>query len=390
MNIDQQLAPIAEQFQLDADVAFFNHGSFGACPKPVFENYQYWQRRLERQPVDFIQRQRPELTLSARQKMGGYVVADGANVVFVPNATYGINIAARSLKLQPGDEVLATDHEYGAVNNTWRYICNQAGATYVNQPIPLPVDDPTAFVDTLWEGVTPRTRVIAVSHITSPTALILPVEQICARANAEGLLTVIDGAHALGQIDLDMTAMAPTFYTGNAHKWLCAPKGAAFLYMDAEQESDLEPLVVSHGYSGETRGTKLTDYYSWTGTMDPSAYLAVPAAIQFQHDNEWQTVRAACHRRAIDLRNLIQGLTGLPPICPDDANGGYRWFEQMFTARMPSGSVDELRERLWPEFKIEVPVGLLHDEPAMRVSVQAYTTQADIDRLLAALAIIIG
>ncbi len=175
--------------------------------------------------------------------------------------------------------MLATDHEYGAVNNTWRYICNQAGATYINQPIPLPVDDPTAFVDALWEGVTPRTRVIAVSHITSPTALILPIEQICARANAEGLLTVIDGAHALGQIDLDMTAMAPTFYTGNAHKWLCAPKGAAFLYVAPNHEPDLEPLVVSHGWSGET-GSKLTDYYSWTGTMDPSAYLAVPAAIR--------------------------------------------------------------------------------------------------------------
>ena len=218
MNIDEQLAPIAVQFQLDPSVAFFNHGSFGACPKPVFDEYQQWQRALERQPVDFIQRQRPELTLKARETMGAYVGTEGANVVFVPNATYGVNIAARSLKLQPGDEVLATDHEYGAINNTWRYICNQAGAIYVNQTIPLPVDDPNDFVEALWAGVTPHTRVIAVSHITSPTALILPIEQICARANADGILTVIDGAHALGQIDLDMAAMAPTFYTGNAHK----------------------------------------------------------------------------------------------------------------------------------------------------------------------------
>jgi len=389
MNSFQTRQPtIASQFLLDPDVAFFNHGSFGACPRPVFDKYQHWQRELERQPVDFIQRQRPELTLEARQKMGAYVGTDGTHVVFVPNATYGVNIAARSLKLQAGDEVLATDHEYGAVNNTWRYICNQSGATYINQPIPLPVDDPTAFVDALWEGVTPRTRVIAISHITSPTALILPVEQICARANAEGLLTVIDGAHALGQIDLDMTAMAPTFYTGNAHKWLCAPKGAAFLYVAPNHEPDLEPLVVSHGWSGET-GSKLTDYYSWTGTMDPSAYLAVPEAIQFQNDHDWPAVRAFCHERAIETRNRIQDLTGLPAICPDDAGGGYRWFEQMFTARVPAGSADELRARLWSEFKVEVPISGYHDDPLIRVSIQAYNTPEQVDRLIGALEVLL-
>ncbi len=383
-NFQTRQPAIASQFRSDPDVAFFNHGSFGACTRPVFDNYQHWQRELERQPVDFIQRQRPELTLEARQKMGAYVGTDGAHVVFVPNATYGINIAARSLKLQAGDEVLATDHEYGAVNNTWRYICNQAGATYINQPIPLPVDSPEAFVDALWAGVTPRTRVIAVSHITSPTALILPIEQICARANAEGLLTVIDGAHALGQIDLDMTAMAPTFYTGNAHKWLCAPKGAAFLYVAPNHEPDLEPLVVSHGWSGET-GSKLTDFYSWTGTMDPSAYLAVPAAIQFQNDHDWPAVRAFCHERAIETRNRINALTDLPAICPDDAHGGYRWFEQMFTARLPEVDRAELRNRLWTEYKVEVPISGYRDDPLIRVSIQAYNTPEDVDRLIGAL-----
>lgn len=225
MSVSQQASgdlphsALADQYLLDPAVAYLNHGSFGACPKPVFEQYQHWQRELEANPVHFIGRRLPKLIADARARLADYLGAATDNLVFVANATQGINIVARSLKLQPGDEVLGTNHEYGAVNNTWRFNCNQRGATYVNQPIGTPLTTPEAFVDELWAGVTDRTRVISISHITSPRALIFPVELVCQRARAEGITTVIDGAHAPGQIDLRLDEMGADFYTGNCHKW---------------------------------------------------------------------------------------------------------------------------------------------------------------------------
>ncbi|MEX1018732.1 MAG: aminotransferase class V-fold PLP-dependent enzyme [Litorilinea sp.] len=214
------LPALAEQFLLDDDIVFLNHGSFGACPRPVFEKYQYWQRELERDPVDFIGRRTQDLMLESRKELANYLNAPVEQMVFVPNATYGINVVARSLNLQPGDEILTTNHEYGAVNNTWRFNAGKQGWEYINHPIPMPVTTQQDFVDRLWEGVTPRTKVITFSHITSPTALIFPAQLICERARAEGILTVIDGAHAPGQIELDLTAMGVDYYTGNCHKWL--------------------------------------------------------------------------------------------------------------------------------------------------------------------------
>ncbi len=189
---------------------------------------------------------------------------------------YGVNVVARSLKLQPGDEVLGTNHEYGAVNNTWRYACQVHDARYVTTPIDMPLNSADQFVDALWAGVTERTRAISISHITSPTALIFPIKPVIDRAREAGITTVIDGAHAPGQIDLALDELGADYYTGNAHKWLCAPKGAAFLYSAAGPESLLEPLVVSHGWNSGRSGSRLFDNFSWTGTMDPSAYLSVP------------------------------------------------------------------------------------------------------------------
>ncbi|OUC05518.1 aminotransferase class V [Litorilinea aerophila] len=375
------LPALADQFLLDPTITFLNHGSFGACPRPVFEEYQRWQRELERDPVDFLGRRVPTLLTQARETLAAFVGTQADNLVFVPNATYGVNVVARSVGLQPGDEVLATDHEYGAVNNTWRYLCEKVGARYINQPIPLPVTDAESFVEALWQGVTPRTQVIAISHITSPTALIFPVEAVCRLAREAGIVTVIDGAHALGQVDLDLTAMGATFYTGNAHKWLCAPKGAAFLYADPAHQPSLEPLVVSHGWSNGRSGSRLLDYFSWTGTMDPSAYLSVPAAIRFQREHDWPAVRAACHALASQARAQIQALTGLPAISPDSP----AWFAQMFTARLPEGEIEGLSQRLWEEHRIEVPIFTWNGQPMIRVSIQAYNGPQHVEHLLAAL-----
>ena len=214
------LPDIAHQFLLRDDIVFLNHGSFGACPEPVFSEYQRWQRELESDPVDFLGRRTNDLMTASREVLAGYIGTTHDKLAFVPNATYGINVVARSLDLQPGDEVLTTDHEYGAVNNTWTFNCRRTGAKYINHAIPLPLTTPEEFVDRLWEGVTPRTRVITFSHITSPTALIFPAELICRRAAAERIVADIDGAHAPGQIDMDLEAMGVDYYTGNCHKWL--------------------------------------------------------------------------------------------------------------------------------------------------------------------------
>ncbi len=213
---------LAAEFMLRPDVTFLNHGSFGACPRPVFETYQCWQRELELEPVEFLGRRVPGLLREARQVLAEYVGVQPGTLVFVPNATFGVNIVARSLELAPGDEVLGTDHEYGAAEHAWQFSCGKRGATYIRQPIPLPVSDASDVIDALWAGVTDRTRVIFLSHITSPTAIIFPIAEICRRARAAGIMTVIDGAHAPGQIPLDLAAIDPDFYTGNCHKWLCS------------------------------------------------------------------------------------------------------------------------------------------------------------------------
>ena len=220
-----------ELFLLDPEVIFLNHGSFGACPKPVFAAYQAWQRRLEEQPVLFLGREYADLQYSARQKLGAFLGAEADDLVYIPNATYGVNIVAHSLAIQPGDEILTTDHEYGACDNTWEFICRKTGGNYIHQPISLPIDSVEACIDQLWRGVTGKTKLIYLSQISSPTAQLLPVEAICQRARREGILTFIDGAHAPGQIPVNLQAIGADFYTGNAHKWMLSPKGAAFLYV---------------------------------------------------------------------------------------------------------------------------------------------------------------
>ncbi|MGH7429780.1 MAG: aminotransferase class V-fold PLP-dependent enzyme, partial [Candidatus Methylomirabilaceae bacterium] len=236
MPVDGRALALRGEFLLRPDVIFLNHGSFGACPRPVFETYQRWQRELECNPVDFLARQLKDLLRDARAALAEFVGAEADDLVYVSNATTGVNIVARSLSLGRGDEVLGTDHEYGALDRTWRFICERHGATYVRASIPVPVVSREEVVDAVWSRVTPRTRVLFISHITAPTALILPIDELVRRARDAGILTVIDGAHAPGQIPVDVTALGADFYAGNCHKWLCAPKGAGFLHARREAE----------------------------------------------------------------------------------------------------------------------------------------------------------
>ncbi|MDI6696447.1 MAG: aminotransferase class V-fold PLP-dependent enzyme [Anaerolineales bacterium] len=370
-------------FLLDPEIIFLNHGSFGACPRPVFDAYQAWQLRLERQPVLFLGRQYPTLERQARQTLGEYLHADPDDLAFVPNATHGVNIVARSLALQPGDEILATDHEYGACDYTWEFIAAKNGAKYVRQSIPLPLPSDEEIVELLWQSVTPRTKLIFISHITSPTAVRLPVELICRRAHQAGIQTLIDGAHAPGQIDLDLPQIGADFYTGNCHKWLLAPKGSAFLFARKEVQPLIEPLVVSWGYrpsKNTTSGSQFIDYLSWSGTMDPAAYLSVPAAIEFQRQHNWDEARAECRRLARRTRQRLLELIGMPAICDDDR------IHQMFSVLLPQQSdPDQLKSSLYDEYRIEAPIIEWNGCKLLRVSIQVYNSAADADVLLQAL-----
>ncbi len=371
-------------FLLDPEVIFLNHGSFGACPRPVLDAYQEWQRMLERQPVEFLGRQAVVHLRRARRALGEYLNCHAEDLVYFPNPTTAINMVARSLRLQLGDEILTTNHEYGAMTRTWQYYCQKAGAHYMQQPVALPVSTPEAFVESFWAGVTDRTRVIFISHITSPTALIFPVKEICRRARAAGILSIVDGAHAPGQIPVDLQDIAADIYTGACHKWLMAPKGAAFLYAHPEVQGWLDPLVISWGYQPEEgygTGNRYVDYHEWQGTRDLAAFLSVPAAIEFQQQHEWERVRERCFRLAQTARADIHALTGIPPISSETP----RWFGQMFAVRLPNVEVAALKRRLYDQYRIEVPLFRWGGDAYVRVSVQGYNSQDDLDALAAAL-----
>ena len=374
----------AGEFLLRPEMAFLNHGSFGACPRPVFKEYQAWQQRLEEQPVEFLGRRIHTLLAEARAGLAAYLGTQAGNIVYVPNATYGVNIVARSLGLQPGDEVLASDHEYGAADRTWRFVCEKRGARYINQPIALPLANDAQFVDQLWAGVTPRTKVIFLSHISSPTALIFPLAEVCRRARAAGITTVIDGAHAPGQIDLALDALGADFYTGNCHKWMCAPKSAGFLYARPERQPLLEPLVVSWGWQSQTPGpSPFLDYFEWRGTHDPAAYLAVPAAVDFMAERDWPAVRAACHQLLLEAEQRILALSDYAPISPPER------YVQMRTIPLPPCDAKVVKDRLWDDFQVEVPLVEWGGRQFVRVSIQCYNGPNDVDRLVEGLRVIL-
>ncbi len=375
-------ASLKDQFLLDPDVVFLNHGSFGACPRPVFEAYQRWQLQLERQPVEFLGRRITALLADARAQLAAYLGATADEVVYFPNPTTAANMVIRCLPLGPGDEVLATDHEYGAMDRAWRFQARSAGFAYVRRPVPLPVTTPAAFVEHFLAGVTERTRVIFISHISSPTALIFPIAEICRRAHAAGLLTMIDGAHAPGQIPLDLHALDVDLYLGAAHKWLCAPKGSAFLYARPAVQPRLMPLVVSWGYESEApSGSQFVDYHEWQGTRDVAAYLATAAAIRFQAEHDWAAVRAECHALVRQARERLAALTGIAPICPDSPE----WYAQMAAVPLPPVDCAALKARLYDSYRIEVPVFRWNNQPLVRVSCQAYNTLADVEALVSAI-----
>ena len=387
---------LARQFLIRDDVVFLNHGSFGACPRPVFATYQNWQLELEREPVAFLDPARGlnEWMRQTRVALAGILGTAPENIAGLTNATVALNIVAQSLDLKEGDEILTTDHEYSALEKTWTYVARRTGAKIVTVSIPMPLLTEAQFTDTVMAGFTERTRVLFLSHITSPTALVFPIENAVAEARRRGIFTVIDGAHTPGHIPLALDALGADFYAGNCHKWLMAPKGSAFLYARPEMQGLINPLVISHGWTADSKqpGAKgpfgnspFVDGLEMQGTRDPSAWLAVPAAIAFRSENGWDGVADHCRQLAQETAARLARKTGLGPF-----SSPVLCAPQMVSMPIPETDPLELQRTLMARYGIEIPVFKWQDRTIVRLSVQGYNSQPQMDLLIEALSALLS
>lgn len=380
---------LARQFLIREDITFLNHGSFGACPRPVFAAYQNWQLELERQPVEFLGRNLTEAMRQPRIALAAELGTIEDNIVGLTNTTLGLNIVAQSLDLKPGDQILTTDHEYSALEKTWAYVCRRTGAEIVVVKVPLPLQTESQFTDAILAGMTDRTRVLFLSHITSPTALLFPIERAVAEARRRGIWSVIDGAHTPGHIRLDLDRLGADFYAGNCHKWLMAPKGSAFLYARPDMQGLIRPLVISHGWTeasgqpgvlGAFGNSPFIDELEMQGTRDPAPWLTVPAALDYRRDNDWDSVAAHCQALAQDTARRLAERTGLAPLSAPEF-----YAPQMVAMPIPDCDVAALKLALYDKYRIEIPVFRWQDTCIVRLSVQGYNSQPQMDLLIDAL-----
>ena len=382
-------------WRLDPSVTFLNHGSFGACPEPVLAVQRELRDRLERQPVAFLDRELPILLDDARARLAAFLGADPAGLAFVANATTGVNAVLRSLRFAPGDEILTDDHEYNAILTTLAAVAQRDGARIVMAPIPFPIADPQVALDALLGAVTPRTRLAVVSHVTSPTALVLPLERLVGELDARGIDTLVDGAHAPGMVPLRLDAIGAAYYTGNGHKWLCGPKGAAFLWVRADRREAIRPTVISHGANDpRTDRPRFRLEFDWTGTGDPTAALALPSAIDWmaaQVPGGWPSIMASNHALALEARDLLATTLGVAPPAPDAMLGSMTALP--LHGLRTEAEAEALHDALIDEDRIEVPIPTWpvrgarrrpEDPPAtvlIRVSAQRYVERSDLERL---------
>jgi isopenicillin-N epimerase len=395
---DSAWAPIAARWQIRSDTIYLNHGSFGPPPDAVRRARRQWIDRLDEQPIDFFIRHFERELLAARDRLAEFVGAAGGNLIFVENATAGMNVVAASFPLEPGDEVLATDHEYGAVLRIWERACREAGAGLKMVELPLPFLSAEETIAAIFAAATERTRLLIVSHITSPTAVTLPVEWICGEARRRGIATAIDGPHAVAQLPLAIDRLGCDFYAASCHKWLSAPFGSGFLYVAPPHQRLVRPPELSWGRIQPTPIETWSDEFVWTGTRDPSAFLAIPTAIEFLEEVGLEAFRARTHWLAQYARRRLVELTDLEPIIPDDP----AWYGAMAHVPLPPRRIsagadaaaraaighpvaDLLQHALWRECEIEVPIVEFRDRRYIRVSCHLYNDTKQIDRLVAGL-----
>jgi isopenicillin-N epimerase len=373
---------LSSHFLLNPAITYLNFGSYGACVRPVFENYQQWQRELEMEPCQFMTVNGPEYLLQSRSALAGYIRCASDDLVYVTNPSYAVNLVAKSFDFQPGDEVLSTDLEYGACDRTWNYYCKKAGARYVRQHIELPLASKEKFVEDFIRGINERTRLIFISQLTSATALILPVAEICTIARQRGVPVFIDGAHVPGHLPLDLSVLQPEFYTGACHKWMLTPKGCSFLYVRKDLQALLDPLVVSWGYNPEVQSdSRFLDYHQLQGTRDFSAFLTVPAAIRFMEENDWESVSASCKQLVRDHAMRFCELVKSTPLAPVTED----FIGQMFSIPINIKAPQALQQRLFEQYQIEIPVMTQNGNSYLRYSINAYNDHEDLDKLFNAL-----
>jgi len=379
---------LSKHWSLDPKITFLNHGSYGACPRPVLDAQQELRERIERQPVEFFSRALPSLLDAARERLATFLGTRPESLVPVPNATTGVNAVLRSLSFGPGDELLTTDHAYNACRNAVDYVAERSGADVKVVAVPFPADSSESVADLIVGGATPRTRLALIDHVTSSTGLVLPLGTIVRRLQAKGVDTLVDGAHAPGMLLLDLDQLGAAYYTGNCHKWLCAPKGAAFLFVREDRWSQIRPLTISHGTNRRRDGrSRLHDEFDWVGTDDPTAFLCVPAAIEFLGslvDGGWPGLRRRNHALALRAREILAEELGVASPCPEEMVGS------LAALPLPDGRTgveidnDPLHQTLIHEHRIEVPV--LHwpapPRRLIRVSAQVYNREEQY-RLLA-------
>ncbi len=374
------------QFLLDETITFLNHGSFGACPKPIFEEYQRLQLELEKEPVNFIQKKLPIYLKEAKKPLAKFIGCDAEDFFFTPNPTFAVNTIMRSLNLQPDDEILTTNHEYGAMDRTWSFYCKRSGVKYKRQEISLPIVSKAQLIEEFWKGYTSKTKVVFLNQISSATALIFPVKEICDKANQLGLITIVDGAHVPGHIDLNISELNPDFYTGTLHKWMLAPKGSSFLYVKKEWQASIDPLVVSWGYESlAPTESQFLDYHEYQGTNDHSSYLCTPKVIAFLEENNWKEKSVASRKLVQSNYQRFCDLVGTQPICPINDE----FLGQMASIPLKTNSSLDLKDLLYSKYKIQIPIMPLNGAIYMRYSMNVYNSQEDLDLLYKAINAII-
>lgn len=378
-----------QDWTIDPEVTYLNHGSFGPSPRRVQEVRRSWTQRLESQPMQFLTRDMEPALSNAMEPLAKLLGTEAKNLTFVDNATFGMNVVARTLQLSRGDEILFTDHEYGAVMRVWRERCKETGAEIVVQKLPDPLTDRQQAADQFLEGISERTKMIVISHVTSATAAILPIEEICRVARRIKLPVCIDGPHAVAMVPINLAELDCDFYCASCHKWLSGPFGTGFLYVAPRWQHRIEPAIVSWGGSVSGRDPVWQDEFNWVGTRDPAGFLAIPEAIACLEEHGFDAFRRQCHQMVMQAGERISQLTGQAPLLP----AGEEWIGTMITVPLPGeiddgqqhGRRDPLQVALWERYRIEIPVFNWKRRRCLRVSCHLYNTEADIEKLEAAL-----
>lgn len=377
---------LSAHWRLRSDTIYLNHGSFGLAPNQVRYARQKWIDRLDQQPMDFYLRQLEPALLSARHCVAEFVGTTSENLVFVDNATYGMNVVADSFQLDTNDEVLVNDHEYGAVGRIWQRKCERVGAKVVSVDLPDRFESQEEIVDALLAGATNRTRIIIVSHITSATALILPVKQICEAFAKKGIAVCVDGPHAPAQVEFSIDDLNCDFYTASCHKWLCATLGTGFLYVHPRHHNLIEPPIKSWGRLLPATPEAWDEEFTWVGTRDPSPFLSIPTAIEFMGSVGFELFRNRSNWLAAYAENHLSEMWGTTPIGTRERG----WYGSMAHVPLPTGDWSELQLKLWQQIGIEVPIIQFNNRFFVRVSCHLYNNTAQIDTLIKALARLTG